>query len=172
MDDGESSAAFMAAHGRAPSKYNRRYVDLSIEIIIDPSQKKDLINVEHFMQVKSIWGSIIQTPFGSSIDTWLRSHLVDYSIISSSVYQYINSILELGDHTSIRQKLKYFLHNIIPSGIKELLITSDGEWISYKNININLQHSSHLAIKFAASPSSSGSDSDVEEGPSKKIKPS
>eukprot|EP00971_Amphidinium_carterae_P236577 4695387-Amphidinium_carterae.1 len=95
MDDGTASAAFMAAHGWAPSKYNRRFVDFSIEHIIDPPQQKDLINVEHFMQVKSIWGSIMQTPFGSSVDTWLSSHLVDYSIISSSVYQYINSILEL-----------------------------------------------------------------------------
>eukprot|EP00971_Amphidinium_carterae_P017945 353666-Amphidinium_carterae.1 len=139
MDDGAASDTFMAAHGWEPSKYNRRYVDFNIEIIYDPSSKKEKINVEHFMQVKSIWGSIMETPFGSSIDNWLSSHLVDYSIVSSSVYQYINSILKLGDHTSIRQKLKYFLHNIFPAGIEELLITSDGQWISYKNININLQ---------------------------------
>eukprot|EP00971_Amphidinium_carterae_P091883 1818887-Amphidinium_carterae.1 len=133
------------------------------------SQQKETINNEHFIQVKSIWGSIMPTPFGASVESWLNNHLVDHSIISSSVYQYINSILELGDHTSMRQKLKHFLHNVFPSGIKELLITSEGGWISYKNININLQHSAHLASKFAAAPSST-SDSDVEEGPAKRIK--
>eukprot|EP00971_Amphidinium_carterae_P080171 1586503-Amphidinium_carterae.1 len=134
--------------------------------------KKFSVSIEHFIQFRSIWGSIMPSPFGSSVEAWLANHLVDYSIVSSSVYQYINFILELGDHTSIRQKLKYFLHNVFPSGIKELLMTSEEDWICYKNININLQHSAHLASKFAAAPSSSSSDSDVEEGPSKKIKPS
>eukprot|EP00971_Amphidinium_carterae_P075359 1488965-Amphidinium_carterae.2 len=145
MDDGEKSSRFMEAHGWYPSKYNRRFTDFSIKLIIDPSKEPETINIEHFIQVKSMWGSIMPTPFGSSINSWFANHLVDYSIISSNVYQYINSILELGDHTSIRQKLKYFLHNVFPASIKELLMTSEGDWISYKNININLQHSAHLA---------------------------
>eukprot|EP00971_Amphidinium_carterae_P067643 1339576-Amphidinium_carterae.1 len=74
-------------------------------------RQQDRINIAHFMQIKSIWGSILETPFSPSVEIWLSSHLVDYSIVSSSVYQCINSVLELGDHVSIRQKLKYFLHN-------------------------------------------------------------
>eukprot|EP00971_Amphidinium_carterae_P159988 3171903-Amphidinium_carterae.1 len=156
----------MAQYGWYPSKYNRRYVDYSIEIINDPQQQRDSISIAHFMQTKSIWGSIMDTPFSPSAEVWLASHLIDYSIVSSSVHQYLNSILELGDHESIRNKLKYFVHN------KSLLMTPSGDWISYKGINLNLQHSAHLASKFAIKPasSSSESESEIEEGPSKKIK--
>eukprot|EP00971_Amphidinium_carterae_P006633 130670-Amphidinium_carterae.1 len=84
--------------------------------------------------------------------------LIDYSIVSSSVHQYLNSILELGDHESIRNKLKYFVHNIFPSGIKALLISPSGEWISYNGINLNLQNSAHLASKFAFKSSDSTSE--------------
>eukprot|EP00971_Amphidinium_carterae_P301657 5993157-Amphidinium_carterae.1 len=108
-----------------------------------------------------------------SHEDWLANHLVDYSIISS-IYQYINSLLELGDHTAIRQKLIYFIHNVFPASIKPLLISSSGEWISYSNINMNVQHKAHMAIKFVASTTT---DSDVQdEEPStksiKSIKPS
>eukprot|EP00971_Amphidinium_carterae_P167598 3321121-Amphidinium_carterae.1 len=150
----------MAQYGWYPSKYNRRYVDYSIEIINDPQQQRDNISIAHFMQIKSIWGSIKDTPFSPSAEVWLASHLIDYSIVSSSVHQYLNSILELGDHESIRNKLKYLAHNIFPSGIKALLISPSGEWVRYKGSNLNLQNSAHLASKFAVKPSSSSSESE------------
>eukprot|EP00971_Amphidinium_carterae_P241484 4794849-Amphidinium_carterae.1 len=85
------------------------------------------------------------SPFSPSPTTWLASHLIDYSIISSSVHVYLNSVLELGDHQTIRNKLKYFCHHIFSASIKSLLMTPSGRWISYKGININLQNSAHLA---------------------------
>eukprot|EP00971_Amphidinium_carterae_P078091 1544995-Amphidinium_carterae.1 len=149
----------MKKHHWYPSKYNRRFTNYSIEIIIDPSETPETINISEFVKVKSIWGSTMASCFGPSHEDWLANHLVDHSIISSSIYQYINSLLELGDHTAIRQELIYFIHNVFPASIKPLLISSAGEWISYNNINMNLQHKAHMAIKFIASTA----DSDVED---------
>eukprot|EP00971_Amphidinium_carterae_P213516 4237474-Amphidinium_carterae.1 len=85
------------------------------------------------------------SPFTPDPSTWLASHLIDYSIISSNVHVYLNSILEIAQHPTIKNKLSYFCHNIFGKSIKSLLMTSSGEWIDYKGININLQNNGHLA---------------------------
>eukprot|EP00971_Amphidinium_carterae_P144720 2867918-Amphidinium_carterae.1 len=87
MDSESSAAAHSAQYGWYPSKYNRRYVDYSVEIINDPQQQLANINISHFMQIKSIWGSIKDSPLSPTPDVWLASHLIDYSIVSSSVHQ-------------------------------------------------------------------------------------
>eukprot|EP00971_Amphidinium_carterae_P091397 1809454-Amphidinium_carterae.1 len=149
---------------------NRRFTDYSVKIIVDPSETPATINISDFAKVKSIWWSTMPSCFGASNGDWLANHLVDYSIISSSIYQYINSLLVWGHHTSIRQKLKYFIHNVFPSAIKPLLISPSGEWISYKDINVNLQHKAHMAIKFKAAADATYSDVEDEEPSTKRIK--
>eukprot|EP00971_Amphidinium_carterae_P216168 4290748-Amphidinium_carterae.1 len=97
------------------------------------------------------------SPFTPDPSTWLVSHLIDYSIISSNAHVYLNSILEIAQHPTIKNKLAYFCHNIFGKNIKSLLMTPSGKWIEYKGININLQNNGHLASKFAIIPSIEGS---------------
>eukprot|EP00971_Amphidinium_carterae_P122277 2421010-Amphidinium_carterae.1 len=99
------------------------------------------------------------SPFLPDSDTWLSSHLIDYSLVSSNIHVYLNSILEIARHPTIKNKLAYFCHNIFSKSIKSLLMTPSGEWVEYKGININLQNNTHLASKFAIIPSIEGSSS-------------
>eukprot|EP00971_Amphidinium_carterae_P185105 3675827-Amphidinium_carterae.1 len=41
------------------------------------------------------------SPFLPSPSTWLASHLLDYSLVSSNIYVYVNSVLELSQHPTI-----------------------------------------------------------------------
>eukprot|EP00971_Amphidinium_carterae_P242054 4805904-Amphidinium_carterae.1 len=72
-----------------PSRYNRRFVDYSI----------DITGVFH---IKSVWGSTLSSPFIPNPSAWLASHLLDYSLISSNIWVYINSVLELSQHPTIK----------------------------------------------------------------------
>eukprot|EP00971_Amphidinium_carterae_P321406 6388489-Amphidinium_carterae.1 len=40
----------------------------------------------HFIQIKLAWGSTMSSPYAPDPSTWLASHLIDYSIISSNVH--------------------------------------------------------------------------------------
>eukprot|EP00971_Amphidinium_carterae_P349005 6490791-Amphidinium_carterae.1 len=174
MSSEETAAQHLETYGFQPSRYNRRYTDYNIELIYNGQQQREKVDITHFIQIKSVWGSTMPSPFLPDASTWLASHLIDYSIISSNVHVYLNSILEIAQHPTIKNKLAYFCHNIFGKSIKSLLMTPSGAWIEYKGINTNLQNNSHLASKFAIIPSiegsSSSSDSEVEEAPSKKIK--
>eukprot|EP00971_Amphidinium_carterae_P010954 216084-Amphidinium_carterae.1 len=89
------------------------------------------------------------SPFLPTPSLWLASHLLDYSLVSSNIWVYVNSVLELSQHPTIKSKLAYFCHNIFSSNISNLLINpATGEWIEYRGININLQHNGHQAAKF------------------------
>eukprot|EP00971_Amphidinium_carterae_P155340 3080755-Amphidinium_carterae.1 len=57
-----------------------------------------------------------------SVNVWLSSHCLDYSLVSSNIWAYTNSILELSAHPSISAKLAYFAHNIFSSSTSNLLI--------------------------------------------------
>eukprot|EP00971_Amphidinium_carterae_P031534 620995-Amphidinium_carterae.1 len=85
------------------------------------------------------------SPFLPDAATWLASHLIDYSLVSSNIHVYLNGILEIAQHPTIKNKLAYFCHNIFSKSIKSLLMTPSGEWVEYKGININLQNNGHLA---------------------------
>eukprot|EP00971_Amphidinium_carterae_P024865 490614-Amphidinium_carterae.1 len=156
MDNQSTATSFMQQNGWYPSKYNRRYTDYSVELINDPQQQQ-MLNISMFMQINGIWGSIKSSPFSPTPDVWLASHLIDYSIVSSSVHQYLNSLLELANHQQICNKMKYCVHNIFPSGVKALLMKPSGAWVSYKGINLNLQRSAHLASKFISKTEDSSS---------------
>eukprot|EP00971_Amphidinium_carterae_P301899 5997964-Amphidinium_carterae.1 len=72
------------------------------------------------------------SPFLPDPSTWLASHLLDYSLVSSNIYVYVNSVLELSQHPTIKNKLAYFCHNIFGRSISSLLISpTTGEWIEY-----------------------------------------
>eukprot|EP00971_Amphidinium_carterae_P074873 1479627-Amphidinium_carterae.1 len=138
------------------------------------TQDISTIDISSVFHIKSIWGSTLPSPFLPTPSSWLASHVLDYSLISSNIWVYVNSILELSAHPTIRSKLTYFAHNIFSKSISNLLINpATGEWYEYRGININLQNNSHQAIKFRmAASEASGSSSDSEGEPSaKKIKP-
>eukprot|EP00971_Amphidinium_carterae_P169012 3348172-Amphidinium_carterae.1 len=123
MSDPTTSEAFLKQHGWMPSRYNRRFTDYSVEIIYDGSNSNlSSINVSEVFVVKSIWGSTASTPFIPSAATWLSSHVLDYSLVSSNIWAYTNSILELSAHPTIAAKLAYFAHNIFSKSISNLLI--------------------------------------------------
>eukprot|EP00971_Amphidinium_carterae_P261299 5183799-Amphidinium_carterae.1 len=172
MADPTTSAAFLASKGWMPSRFNRRFTDYSVEIIYDGSRSNlNTINISGVFHIKSIWGSTLQSPFLPSPSTWLASHVLDYSLVSSNIWVYINSILELSAHPTIKSKLAYFAHNIFSSSISNLLINpATGDWYEYKGININLQHNGSQAAKFRVVPSEASS-SDEGEPSAKKIKP-
>eukprot|EP00971_Amphidinium_carterae_P131936 2613281-Amphidinium_carterae.1 len=173
MSDPATAAQHLTDHAFQPSRYNRRYTDYSIELVYDGSQDITKIDISHVFHIKAVWGSTMASPFLPDPSTWLASHLIDYSLVSSNIHVYVNSIMEIAQHPTIKNKLAYFCHNIFGKSIKSLLTSPSGEWIEYKGININLQHSLHLASKFVVVPSDSSgssSDSEVEEAPSKKIK--
>eukprot|EP00971_Amphidinium_carterae_P313870 6238040-Amphidinium_carterae.1 len=91
----------------------------------------------------------MSSPFIPTPSLWLASHLLDYSLVSSNIWVYINSVLELSQHPTIKSKLAYFCHNIFSSNISNLLINpTTGDWIEYRGININLQYNGHQAAKF------------------------
>eukprot|EP00971_Amphidinium_carterae_P242221 4809680-Amphidinium_carterae.1 len=94
MSDPTTSEAFMKQHGWMPSRYNRRFTDYSVEVIYDGSQSINSINVSGVFYIKSIWGSTAASPFIPSPSVWLSSHVLDYSLVSSNIWAYINSILE------------------------------------------------------------------------------
>eukprot|EP00971_Amphidinium_carterae_P041613 817199-Amphidinium_carterae.1 len=125
MSDTTTSEAFMRQHGWMPSRYNRRFTDYSVEIIYDGSNTNlTSIDVSEVFHVKSIWGSTAPSPFIPSASVWLASHVLDYSLVSSNIWAYTNSILELSAHPTI------------------------SEFYEYRGININLQHNGALAAKF------------------------
>eukprot|EP00971_Amphidinium_carterae_P297134 5902935-Amphidinium_carterae.1 len=124
-----------------PSRYNRRFVDYSIELVYDGTQDISTINISEVFHIKSVWGSTLSSPFIPTPSLWLASHLLDYSLVSSNIWVYINSVLELSAHPTIKGKLAYFCHNIFSSNISNLLINpTTGDWIEYRGINVNLQH--------------------------------
>eukprot|EP00971_Amphidinium_carterae_P260416 5166801-Amphidinium_carterae.1 len=145
MSSEEKAAEHLETYWFQPSRYNRRYTDYSIELIYNGQQQREKVDISHFVQIKSVWGSTMPSPFTPDPSTWLASHLIDYSIISSNVHVYLNSILEIAQHPTIKNKLAHFCHNIFGKSIKSLLMTPSGEWIEYKGININLQNNGHLA---------------------------
>eukprot|EP00971_Amphidinium_carterae_P281116 5581870-Amphidinium_carterae.1 len=42
------------------------------------------------------------SPFLLDAATWLASHLIDYSLVPSNIHVYLNSILELAQHPTIK----------------------------------------------------------------------
>eukprot|EP00971_Amphidinium_carterae_P117454 2326670-Amphidinium_carterae.1 len=122
MSDPSTSEAFMRQNGCMPSRFNRRFTDYSVEIIYDGSRSINTINVSGVFHIKSIWGSTLPSPFIPSPMVWLASHVLDYSLISSNIWVYTNSILELSAHPTISSKLAYFAHNIFSKSISDLLI--------------------------------------------------
>eukprot|EP00971_Amphidinium_carterae_P136539 2705357-Amphidinium_carterae.1 len=70
------------------------------------------------------------SPFLPTPSLWLASHLLDYSLVSSNIWVYVNSVLELSQHPTIKTKLA--CHNIFSRDISNLLINpTTGEWIEY-----------------------------------------
>eukprot|EP00971_Amphidinium_carterae_P017621 347107-Amphidinium_carterae.1 len=124
-----------------PSRYNRRFVDYSIEIVYDGTQNISTIDISSVFHIKSVWGSTMSSPFTPTPSLWLSSHLLDYSLVSSNIWVYINNVLELSAHPTIKAKLAYFCHNIFSNNISNLLINpTTRDWIEYRGINVNLQH--------------------------------
>eukprot|EP00971_Amphidinium_carterae_P246546 4896864-Amphidinium_carterae.1 len=97
------------------------------------------VDISHFMQIKSVWGSIMTSPFSPNPSTWFAS-----------------------------QFDRLFHHFIKRSCLSQLCarVRRSSDYPQQAN-------SVHLASKFAIMPesNSSESDSEVEEAPSKKIKP-
>eukprot|EP00971_Amphidinium_carterae_P175498 3478876-Amphidinium_carterae.1 len=46
-----------------PSRYNRRFVDYSIELVYDGSQDISTIDITSVFHIKSVWGSTMSSPF-------------------------------------------------------------------------------------------------------------
>eukprot|EP00971_Amphidinium_carterae_P180540 3580775-Amphidinium_carterae.2 len=90
MDDGQAPSDHMEQHHWYPSKYNKRYTNYSIELIIDPSETSETINISDFIKCQTsvissnVKKSTMSSCLGPSLDKWLANHLVDYSISSSS----------------------------------------------------------------------------------------
>eukprot|EP00971_Amphidinium_carterae_P056595 1118518-Amphidinium_carterae.1 len=101
------------------TKWSEGYVwmDVAVELIYNGQQQREKVDITHFVQIKSVWGSTMPSPFTPDPSTWLASHLIDYSIISSNVHVYLNSILEIAQHPTIKNKLAYFCHNIFGKSI-------------------------------------------------------
>eukprot|EP00971_Amphidinium_carterae_P155288 3079661-Amphidinium_carterae.1 len=158
MSDPDIAEQHLETYGFQPSRYNRRYTDYSIELVYNGQQQRDNIDINHVFHIKPVWGSTLASPFLPDAATWLASHLIDYSMVSSNIHVYLNSILRIAQHP-IKNKLVYYCHNIFSKSIKNLLMTPSGEWVEYKGININLQNNGHLASKFAIIPSIEGSSS-------------
>eukprot|EP00971_Amphidinium_carterae_P009107 179866-Amphidinium_carterae.1 len=91
-----------------PSRYNRRFVDYSIELVCDGTQDITTIEISSVFHIKSIWGSTMSSPFVPTPSLWLASHLLDYSLTPSNIWVYVNSVLELSAHPTIKAKLAYF----------------------------------------------------------------
>eukprot|EP00971_Amphidinium_carterae_P350283 6491468-Amphidinium_carterae.2 len=111
MSDPAIAEQHLKDHAFQPSRYNRRFTDYSIELIYDGSQDLEditTIDISHVVHIKSVWGSTMTSPFLPDPSTWLASHLLDYSLVSSNIYVYVNSVLELSQHPTIKNKLAYF----------------------------------------------------------------
>eukprot|EP00971_Amphidinium_carterae_P218671 4340440-Amphidinium_carterae.1 len=63
MSSGATAAQHSDQYGWHPSKYNRRYIDFSIELIYNGHQMREKVDISHFMQIKSVWGSTMTSPF-------------------------------------------------------------------------------------------------------------
>eukprot|EP00971_Amphidinium_carterae_P320799 6376660-Amphidinium_carterae.1 len=159
MSDPATAEQHLEEHGFQPSRYNRRFTDYSIELVYNGQQQRNKIEISHVFHIKSVWESTMSSLFLPDSATWLASHLIDYSLVSSNIHVYLNSILEIAQHPTIKNRLAYFCHNIFSKSIKSLLMTPSGEWVEYKGININLQSNTHLVSKFAIIPSIEGSSS-------------
>eukprot|EP00971_Amphidinium_carterae_P200054 3970486-Amphidinium_carterae.1 len=68
MSSEAAASEHLSKYGWQPSKYSRRYIDYSIEIIYDGHHMREKVDISHFMQIKSIWGSIMESPFSPSAD--------------------------------------------------------------------------------------------------------
>eukprot|EP00971_Amphidinium_carterae_P121681 2409791-Amphidinium_carterae.1 len=148
MSDPATAEKHLKEKAFQPSRYNRRFTDYSIELIYDGSQNISTIDITNVFHITSVWGSTMPSPFLPIPSLWLASHLLDYSLVSSNIWVYVNSVLELSQHPTIKNKLAYFCHNIFSSNISNLLINpAAGEWIEYRGINTNLQHNGHQASK-------------------------
>eukprot|EP00971_Amphidinium_carterae_P031255 615384-Amphidinium_carterae.1 len=86
MSSEDAAAQHLETYGFQPSRYNRRYTDYSIELIYNGQQQWEKVDINHFIQIKGVWGSTMPSPYTPDPSTWLASHLIDYSIISSNVH--------------------------------------------------------------------------------------
>eukprot|EP00971_Amphidinium_carterae_P001087 21478-Amphidinium_carterae.1 len=118
MSDPDTAEQHLDSYGFQPSRYNRRFTDYSIELVYNGQQQRSKIDINHVFHIKSVWGSTMTSPFLPDSATWLASHLIDYSLVSSNIHVYLNSILEIAQHPTIKNKLVYFCHNIFSKSIK------------------------------------------------------
>eukprot|EP00971_Amphidinium_carterae_P198330 3936320-Amphidinium_carterae.1 len=63
MADPATADAFLKEKAWMPSRYNRRFVDYSIELIYDGTQDITTIDISSVFHIKSIWGSTLPSPF-------------------------------------------------------------------------------------------------------------
>eukprot|EP00971_Amphidinium_carterae_P164478 3261158-Amphidinium_carterae.1 len=88
MADPATADAFLHQNAWMPSRYNRRFIDYSIEVIYDGSQDINEINISNVFHIKSIWGSTLPSPFLPTTSSWLASHVLNYSLVSSNIWAY------------------------------------------------------------------------------------